>query len=118
MTRDGLKSHGPVLAVLFLGVLMAALDIAILGPAIPAIRDAFGLTEREVSWVFSIWVLANLVSVPITTKLADVYGRKPVYLTVIGLFALGGAIVAGSQSLVMLLAGRAVQGAAASGVFP
>ncbi len=118
VTRDGFKSHGPVLAVLFLGVLMAALDIAILGPAIPAIRDAFGLTEREVSWVFSIWVLANLVSVPITTKLADMYGRKPVYLTVIGLFALGGAIVAGSQSLVMLLAGRAVQGAAASGIFP
>ena len=106
------------MAVLFLGVLMAALDIAILGPAIPAIRESFGLTEREVSWVFSIWVLANLVSVPITTKLADVYGRKPVYLTVIGMFALGGAIVAGSQSLVMLLVGRAVQGAAASGIFP
>ena len=40
-----------MLGLLFLGVLMAALDIAIVGPALPAIRTAFGVSERATAWV-------------------------------------------------------------------
>jgi MFS family permease len=43
-----------ILILLFAGVLMGALDIAIVGPALPAIQDIFGLGERDVAWVFSI----------------------------------------------------------------
>lgn len=97
---------------------MGALDIAILGPAIPAIRETFGLDDRLVSWVFSIWVLANLVSVPVMTKLADRYGRKTVYLIDIALFGAGSLIVSLSPSYPILLLGRVFQGMAASGIFP
>ena len=114
----GTNKQTPILIVLFLGVLMAALDIAILGPAIPAIRDAFGLSERQVSWVFSVWVLANLVSVPIMSKMADRYGRKAIYILDIALFAAGGVVVAAAPGFAVLLIGRAMQGAAASGIFP
>ena len=107
-----------ILTVLFMGVLMAALDIAILGPAIPAIREAFLLTEREVSWVFTVWVFANLVGVPIMSKLADRVGRKRMYLLDIGLFASGGLVVAASPTFAWLLVGRALQGFAVSGIFP
>jgi MFS family permease len=94
------------------------MDIAILGPAIPAIREAFGLTDRLVSWMFSIWVLANLVSVPIMTKLADRFGQKRIYLLDITLFGLGSMIVAAAPSFEIVLAGRALQGMAAAGIFP
>lgn len=114
----GIKGQTPILIVLFLGVLMAALDIAILGPAIPAIRDSFELSERQVSWVFSVWVLANLVSVPIMSKMADRYGRKAIYLLDIALFAIGGIVVALAPGFSVLLIGRALQGSAASGIFP
>ncbi|NQV72882.1 MFS transporter [bacterium] len=114
----GTNKQTPILIVLFLGVLMAALDIAILGPAIPAIRDAFGLSERQVSWVFSVWVLANLVSVPIMSKMADRFGRKAIYIFDIALFAAGGVVVAAAPGFEVLLIGRAMQGAAASGIFP
>ncbi len=107
-----------VLVVLFLGVLMAALDIAILGPVIPAIREAYSLGERGVSWVFTVWVLANLVGVPVMSKLADGFGRKRIYLLDIGLFGLGAGIVALSWSFPVLLVGRALQGFAVSGLFP
>jgi len=107
-----------VLTVLFFGVLMAAMDIAILGPAIPAIREAFGLDDRLVSWVFSAWVLANLVSVPVMTKLADRFGRKRLYLLDVALFGSGSLIVALSPSFGVLLVGRVMQGMAASGIFP
>lgn len=112
------KGQRPILLVLFLGVLMAALDIAILGPAIPAIREAFELSERQVSWVFSVWVLANLVSVPIMSKMADRYGRKAIYILDIILFAVGGVVVASAPGFEVLLIGRALQGSAASGIFP
>ncbi|MDE2997231.1 MAG: MFS transporter, partial [Bacteroidota bacterium] len=104
--------------VLFIGVLMGAMDIAILGPAIPAIREAFGLDDRLVSWVFSVWVLSNLVSVPIMTKLADRLGRKRMYLIDIGLFGLGSLTVALTPSFAILLVGRSLQGMAAAGIFP
>lgn len=97
---------------------MAALDIAILGPAIPAIRGQFGLTEREVSWVFTAWVLANLVGVPVTSKLADRFGRKRMYLVVVGFFASGALVVAAAPSFDILLVGRSMQGFAVSGIFP
>lgn len=106
------------MVVLFIGVLMGAMDIAILGPAIPAIREAFGLDDRLVSWVFSVWVLANLVSVPIMTKLADRIGRKRIYMVDVALFGLGSLTVALAPSFSVLLAGRAMQGMAAAGIFP
>ena len=51
------KQRNRVLGVLFVGVLMGALDIAIIGPAMPAIQAEFGLTPRQLPWLFSIYVL-------------------------------------------------------------
>lgn len=118
MTGETNRPSRSVLVVLFFGVLMGAMDIAILGPAIPAIRDAFELDDRLVSWMFSAWVLANLVSVPVMTKLADRFGRKRMYLLDIALFGSGSLIVALSPSFEILLVGRVMQGMAAAGIFP
>jgi len=118
LTGETNRPSRSVLVVLFFGVLMGAMDIAILGPAIPAIRDAFELDDRLVSWMFSAWVLANLVSVPVMTKLADRFGRKRMYLLDIALFGSGSLIVALSPSFEILLVGRVMQGMAAAGIFP
>ncbi|MDA0684668.1 MAG: MFS transporter [Bacteroidetes bacterium] len=104
--------------VLFFGILMGAMDIAILGPAMPAIRETFGLDDRLGSWIFSVWVLANLVSVPVMTKLADRYGRKTIYLLDIALFGIGSLIVSTAPVFGVLLVGRVLQGMAAAGIFP
>ena len=58
------RGHTPLLAVLFAGVLISALDIAIVGPALPAIQNDFGVNERGLSWVFSAYILAGLISAP------------------------------------------------------
>lgn len=107
-----------LLGVLFLGVLMGALDIAIVGPALPAIRGAFGVDERAVAWIFSIYVLCNLVSTPLMAKLSDAFGRRSIYLLDVAIFAAGSLLVALAPSFTALLAGRAIQGIGAGGIFP
>ena len=107
-----------LLGVLFLGTLLAALDIAIVGPALPALREAFGLSERAVSWTFTAFVLANLAGLPVMAALSDRAGRRVIYLADVALFAAGTLVVVLAPSFGVLLAGRVVQGLGASGIFP
>ncbi len=112
------RTTAAILGVLFFGVLMGALDIAIVGPALPALRTHFGVDERAVSWVFTIYVLFNLLGTPIMSKLSDRLGRRVVYTGDVALFAAGSAIAAAAGSFTMLLVGRAVQAFGAGGIFP
>jgi EmrB/QacA subfamily drug resistance transporter len=118
MTRQEAPSRNRLLGVLFIGVLMAALDIAIVGPALPAIRTAFGVGDRALTWIFTIYVLFNLVGTPLMAKLSDTFGRRSLYVLDVALFALGSLLVAISPSFGVLLAGRAIQGLGAGGIFP
>jgi MFS family permease len=106
------------LAVLFAGVLIAALDIAIVGPALPAIRAAFALDGRALSWVFSIYILFYLLGAPLLAKLSDRRGRRTVFSQSLALFAVGSLIVAVAPTFEVLLVGRAVQAFGAGGIFP
>ncbi len=115
---NDVSSRKRILFVLFVGVLMAALDIAIVGPALPAIRREFGVDERSIAWMFSIYVLFNLIGTPLMAKLSDAWGRRWVYVGDVVLFALGSLVVAWAPSYSILLLGRAVQGFGAGGIFP
>jgi multidrug resistance protein len=110
--------NGKILALLFTGVLMGALDISIVGPAIPAIEQTIKIDHRSLSWIFSIYVLFNLVGVTFLAKLSDLFGRRNIYIISVAIFAIGSAIVAMSDDITVLLIGRAVQGFGASGIFP
>lgn len=112
------KASRGLMPVLFLGVLMAAMDIAIVGPALPAIRTHFHASDRAVSWVFTSYLLLNLISTPIMAKLADRFGRRDVYVLDVVLFVLGSAMAALAPSLGWLIVGRAVQGFGSGGIFP
>lgn len=85
---------------------MGALDIAIVGPALPAIQDTFGLGERDVAWVFSIYVLFNLLGTPVLAALSDALGWRPIYLLAIALFVTGSLLAAISTAFWVLLRGR------------
>jgi EmrB/QacA subfamily drug resistance transporter len=110
--------NGKILALLFTGVLMGALDISIIGPAIPAIEQTLKVDHRSLSWIFSIYVLFNLVGVSFLAKLSDLYGRRNIYIFSVAVFALGSLIVAMADDITFLLIGRAIQGFGSSGIFP
>ena len=114
------KTRNRVLLVLFLGVLMGALDIAIVSPALTPIQTFFGVDDRAKSWIFTIYVLFNLIGTPLMAKLSDIYGRRSIYILDISIFAIGSLVVSLSPHSLfpVLLAGRALQGLGAGGVFP
>ena len=112
------KQRNRILSVLFIGVLMGALDIAIVGPALPAVRADFNVDERSLSWIFTIYVLFNLVGTPLMAKLSDIYGRRLIYIIDVTLFAIGSLIIALSPAIWIVILGRAVQGFGAGGIFP
>jgi len=112
------KTRNNLLLVLFIGVLMGALDIAIVGPALPSIQATFGMDDRTITWVFSAYVLFNLIGTPLMAKLSDTFGRRSIYVLDVTIFAIGSLVVAFSPNFAVLLAGRAVQGFGAGGIFP
>ncbi len=112
------QQRNRILLVLFFGVLMGALDIAILGPALPSIRKQFAVNERTLAWIFSSYVLMQLISTPWMAKLSDLYGRRWIYMLDIALFASGSLLVALAPAFWMVLLGRAIQGFGAGGIFP
>lgn len=107
-----------ILTLLFIGVLMGALDISIVGPAIPSIELTMDIGERELSWIYSIYILFNLVGISLMARFSDVFGRKHIYILAVAIFGLGSAVVALSTNITWLLAGRAIQGFGSSGIFP
>lgn len=74
------SSDKAILGILFTGVLIGALDIAIVGPAIPSIETALNVDPRVLGWIFSIYVLFNLVGVSFFARLSDIYGRRNIFL--------------------------------------
>src|SRR5512146_1961680 len=68
-----------VVAAVMLGMLLASLDQTIVGTAMPrVIAELNGL--EHYAWVFTAYMLASTVMVPIYGKLSDIYGRRPFFL--------------------------------------
>ena len=114
----GLRSErGPVLLAVMLGTGLVAIDATILAAAVPAVvRDLGGLSQFP--WLFSVYLLAQAVSVPIYGKVSDLVGRKPVMLLGVGLFVLGSLLCGLAWSMGSLVAFRLVQGLGAGAVQP
>lgn len=112
------KEENAILIVLFLGVLMGALDIAVIAPAFTKIQSAFNLSMRHLVWIFSIYVLFNLISTPLMARLSDQYGRRKIYIIGVSAFAFGSLIVAISWAFPVVIIGRAFQGFGSGGIFP
>jgi EmrB/QacA subfamily drug resistance transporter len=107
-----------LLALLLAGVFMGALDLAIIGPALPAIQSDFGMSSRALAWLFNLYVLGQLVGTPILAKLSDRLGPRPVYIASISLFAIGSLLLVIGPNPDWLFVGRVVQGFGGAGIFP
>ncbi|HET8912144.1 MAG TPA: MDR family MFS transporter [Ktedonobacteraceae bacterium] len=106
-----------IIIALTLGMTLATLDTTIISTAMPKIVGQLGGISLY-SWVFSIYLLTSTTTVPLYGKLADLYGRKPVYLTAMTIFLVGSIACAQAQGMEQLILFRALQGIGAGGIAP
>ena len=115
MKKDIELKRGWILAALMLTMMLAAMDSTIVSTAIPQIvGDLGGFTKF--SWVFSIYLLAQVVTIPIYGKLADIFGRKKVLIFGIIIFLLGSVACAFSWNISSLIIFRGIQGLGAGSI--
>jgi EmrB/QacA subfamily drug resistance transporter len=114
----GLRSErGPILLAVMLSIGLVAIDSTILATAVPAVvADLGGFTSFP--WLFSIYLLAQAVSVPLYGKLADLYGRKPLMLLGVGLFVAGSLLCGVAWGMTALIVFRLLQGLGAGAIQP
>ncbi|HET7174180.1 MAG TPA: MFS transporter [Nocardioidaceae bacterium] len=104
-----------VLVALMLTMALVAMDTTIVATAIPQVVGDLGGFSL-VGWVFSVYLLAQTVTIPVYGKLADLYGRKPVLLVGVVVFLVGSALSAGAWSMLTLICFRALQGLGAGSI--
>ncbi|QKV97612.1 MFS transporter [Streptomyces sp. NA02950] len=92
-----------------LGMALAALDSTVISTAVPQIVGDLG-GFSVFSWLFSGYLLAVTVTLPVYGKLSDTFGRKPVLLAGIVIFVSGSLLCAGAWNMASLIAFRIVQG--------
>ncbi|MBW0117333.1 MDR family MFS transporter [Pseudonocardia abyssalis] len=115
----GLLTHRQILTIfagLMIGMFLAALDQTIVATSIRTIADDLdGLSLQ--AWATTAYLITATITTPLYGKLSDIYGRKPLFLTAIGIFVLGSIACTFATSMYQLAAFRAIQGLGAGGLF-
>lgn len=97
------------LAAVMIAMFFSSLDQTVVSTAMPVIiSDLKGFNLY--AWVFTGYILASSVTVPLYGRLSDTYGRKPFYIFGFGVFMLGSAFSGQAHTIGMLIAARTVQG--------
>lgn len=104
-----------LILALMLTLAVTAMDSTIVSTAVPQIVSELG-GFTIFSWVFSGYLLAQTVTIPVYGKLADLYGRKPVLVTGTLVFLLGSTLCAIAWNMPSLIVARVVQGLGAGSI--
>jgi EmrB/QacA subfamily drug resistance transporter len=104
-------------AALLLALFMAAMEMTVVSTAMPTVIGDLGGIERY-AWVFTAYMLAATITVPLYGKLADLYGRKPILLFGIAVFLVGSIASGQARTIDQLIVFRALQGLGAGSMQP
>ncbi len=107
-----------VLAVVLVAQTMILLDGTVVNVALPSAQRDLGFSDASRQWVITAYVLAFGCLLPLGGRLADVVGRKTMFMTGVVGFALASAVGGAAPNIATLLAARAVQGAFAAALAP
>ncbi|HTG72065.1 MAG TPA: MDR family MFS transporter [Candidatus Udaeobacter sp.] len=109
IAADSANKRGLLIIGLLIAMLFAALDGTIVGTAMPTIIREMGGLEL-MAWLTTAYMLTSTTIVPIAGKLADLLGRKLVYVSGIIIFIIGSALCGVAGNIEQLIIFRAIQG--------
>jgi EmrB/QacA subfamily drug resistance transporter len=108
----------PILVLLCAAQFMVVLDFSIVNVALPSIRDEFGLSSAGLQWVITGYVLTFGGFLLLGGRVADIYGRRLVFVAGLSLFVVASLAGGFATSAAVLVVARAVQGLGAAAVSP
>lgn len=115
------KRHILILTLYLLGIFMGAIDTGIVSPARELIENSFGAGRSAGTWMITLYTLVYATSMPITSKMADRFGYKKIYLFGIGTFGLG-SLLCGIANFTggfwFFLLARGIQALGGGGIMP
>ena len=106
-----------VFAACIAAIFTAAVESTIVATAMPTIASDLGEFSL-LGWVFAAYLITQAVSIPIYGRLADLYGRKRILFTGLGIFLVGSLLCGLAPSMFTLVLARGVQGLGAGAVLP
>lgn len=124
MANRGIAPRRPYLVLLLIsfGVFIAADDLTVVSTLLPQMIFDFEIPVPtgldDAAWIVSAYLIAYIVAMPFMGRVSDIYGRRKVYLTSLGLFAFGSVFVPLVQDLPLLIVFRAVQALGGGAMIP
>jgi EmrB/QacA subfamily drug resistance transporter len=106
-----------ILAACCVAVFMVSVESSIVATATPSVVGALGGFEY-VSWVFAAYLLAQAVAIPIYGRLADLWGRKWLFIGSTIAFLVGTLLCSAAWGMIPLVIFRFVQGVGGGGLQP
>ncbi|HZU78120.1 MAG TPA: MFS transporter, partial [Dehalococcoidia bacterium] len=103
------------------GVLLAAADTYVIVLALPALMASLGIGLDELQRatpIVSGFLLGYVAVMPLIGRLSDMFGRRPLLLICLSVFAAGSLVTASASTLGEAVAGRALQGLGGGGLVP
>src|SRR3954464_11523847 len=112
------SARAGTVALLCTAQFVVVLDATIVAIALPAIRDSLHMATADLQWVLSAYTLAFAGFLVLAGRLADLHGRRRVFMAGLTLFSAASLACGLSTSAAMLIAARTVQGLGAAAVAP
>lgn len=112
------EGHRTIVLAALMATYMQAVTISLPNAALLHIQGTLSMADDEAGWVFSSYVAASLVTLPMARWLAGRFGRKAVYQLSIVLFAFGLVLATLATTSMQFVAARIVQGAASGPIAP
>ncbi len=109
---------GWALVVICMAQLMVVLDSTIANIALPYIARDLAITQNNLQWIVTGYALAFGGLLLLGGRLADLYGRRCIFMTGLVVFAIASAFGGLAQNEAMLLSSRALQGVGAAMAAP
>jgi MFS family permease len=101
---------GLTLLALSVSGMVVSVQQTLVLPLLPQLMRHFNASVGSVTWVFTASLLAGAVATPLLSRLGDMYGKKNLIIITMALLVVGSIVCALSNDLVVLIAGRALQG--------
>jgi len=114
----GTTSHWLILVLLALAQFMVVLDVSIVNVALPAIQQAFGMSQTSLQWIVTAYALTFGGFLLLGGRTADLFGRRRVFLGGVAVFTLASLACGVAQSEAWIIIARGLQGLAGAFMSP